>query len=64
MEDVISQDPKYHILKVEISDDKSNFDMWGNLMSAGKVEYWHFINDQMRKFDCNKTNLQPKAKSN
>ena len=59
LEDVIAGDTRSHIIKVRVNHNNQNFDRNGHLTSEGKVEYWRFINAEMRDFDYGKTELTP-----
>ena len=59
LEDVIAGDRRSHFLKVDIDLNNRFFDNIGYLTEAGKTEYWHLINREMKDFDRGKTELKP-----
>ena len=59
LENTLADQRYTHILKVSVTPDGSNFDMWGRLNAAGKCEFWGNIDEQFRDFDRNKTDLRP-----
>ena len=49
-----------HLLYVEMQSDPADFDTWGRLTTGGKITYWRSIDESIRKFDRNLTDLWPK----
>ena len=59
MESVIAGDKRSHILKPFLEGTNANFDIFGNLTLAGKVAYWKMIDETMKDFDTEETELEP-----
>ena len=52
------KDDNHRIMSIDIQPDE--FDLQGNLTSAGKAEFWKEVNRAMRKFDNNDITLNPR----
>ena len=60
LEEVIAGDKRSHYLKVAVDLSSTNFDRWGNITSAGKIEFWKFVDETMKKFNRGITDLKPR----
>ena len=59
LEDVIAGDKRLHLMKPHVEQNQQNFDIWGNLTTNGKTEFWKQVNQEMKRFDRGKTDLRP-----
>ena len=59
LEEVVMSDKHSHILKVDLLFNNSNFKHNGSLMQIGKIEYWKYLDNQLKSFDRGYINLKP-----
>ena len=61
LEMTVAEPHHCHVLYPESLMNPSDFDNWGRLTASGKITYWCSIDDSVRKFDRNQTDLKPRS---
>ena len=52
----------HHIMSILV--DMKEFDMWGDLTTNGKYDFWREVDRAMKKFDLNEITLNPRKNQN